>query len=476
MNADLFYLRPIRAPRLESAALEQSISRLEKMTHGWENGGTASTAGLLDEFRKQFREGRQKGLPFEEYTRSKRREWALLSLYLNDLGAEESRKWLPALDKNLITTVLGEDPSRIKKHIRRLLTQLYFTHYSPERLPCLDYLCQTLELAWSSASREKLDPISKVWAKHAQILFSLDASDKVAERWMPGMSVHELAKTFHIHENGEFHKELMKSLILNRLRKIPIGANDSELNNLVIASKERKVNSGGCLGAAAVKILINRSQKENSSRVPADWKENLVTFACDPRIPNTAMQAQWWSWATSTEKDVAIRAIGELNMLQFIRMLEESLKGSKLEHQFPARKRMLLRLYELGKIQDVRLVVTRRLYDAMDPKTRGLLFLNWVTGASRGKDKANTSFICMRCVDNVYLIEATGSFGLRGFIGSNSFPIANFWSSQPKGYHDHDLRINQYSCPIYQIHHTGNWLNDFVYQLRKFNIEWRGLT
>ena len=73
MNADLFYLRHIKAPRLESAALEQSISRLEKMTHGWENGGTASTAGLLDEFRKQFREGLLKGLPFEEYTRSKRR-------------------------------------------------------------------------------------------------------------------------------------------------------------------------------------------------------------------------------------------------------------------------------------------------------------------------------------------------------------------------------------------------------------------
>ena len=475
MNADLFYLRPIRAPRLESAALEQSISRLEKMTHGWENGGTASTAGLLDEFRKQFREGRQKGLPFEEYTRSKRREWALLSLYLNDLGAEESRKWLPALDKNLITTVLGEDPSRIKKHIRRLLTQLYFTHYSPERLPCLDYLCQTLGLAWSSASREKLDPISKVWAKHAQILFSLDAPDKVAERWMPGMSVHELAKTFHIHENGEFHKELMKSLILNRLRKIPIGANDSELNNLVIASKERKVNSGGCLGAAAVKILINRSQKENSSRVPADWKENLVTFACDPRIPNTAMQAQWWSWATSTEKDVAIRAIGELNMLQFISMLEDSLKGSELEHQFPDRKRMLLRLFELGKIQDVRLVVTPRLYDSMDLKTRGLLLLNRVTGGSRGKDNTNTSFICMKCVDNVYIIEATGSFGLRAFIGTNSFPIDNFWNSQPKSYYDHEMRIDKAVCPIYQPHYPG-WVQKFVTQLRNFNIEWRGLS
>lgn len=475
MNADLFNLRHIKAPRLESAALEQSISRLEKMTHGWENGGTASTVGLLDEFRNQFRAGLLKGLPPEQCAKGRRREWLLLSLYLNDLSAEESRTWLPALDKNLITAVLGEDPSRIKKHIRRLLTQLYFTHYSPERLPSLDHLCQTLELAWSSASREKLDPISKVWAKHAQILFSLGAPEKVVERWMPGMTVHELAKTFHIHENGEFHKELMKSLILNRLRKIPIGTNDSELNNLVIASKEQKVNSGVCLGAAAVKILINRCQKENSSKVPTDWKENLVTFACDPRIPNTAMQAQWWSWATSAEKDVAIRAIGELNMLKFISMLEESLRTSKIRHQFPDRKRMLLRLFELGKIQDIRLVVTPSLYDPMDTKTRELLLLNWVSGSSRGKDKANTSFICMKCVDNVYLIEATGSFGLRGFIGPNSFPIDNFWDGQPKGYYDHELRIDKTICPIYQVHYPG-WIPDFVSKLRNFNIEWRGLS
>ena len=476
MNPDLFNLRSIRAPRFESARLEQAVSRIERLTNGWENGGTASFTGLLEDFRNQFRAGLLKGLPLEQCTKGRRREWLLLSLYLNDLGAEESRRWLPPLDKNLITSILGEDPSRVKKHIRRLLTQLYFTHYGLERLPCLEYLCRTLELAWRSAAQEKLDPISKIWAKHAHILFALDAPDKVAEHWKPGISVHELANTYHIHENGEFRKELIKSLILNRLRKIPIGANDSELNNLVISAKEQKVNSGVCLGAAAVKILINRSQKENSSRVPADWKENLVTFACDPRIPNTTMQAQWWSWATSTEKEVAIRAIGELNMLQFIRMLEESLQGSKLQHQFPARKRMLLRLFELGKIQDVRLVVTRRLYAQMDPKTRGLLLLNWVTGGSRGKDKADTSFICMKCVDNVYLIEATGSFGLRGFIGSNSFPIDNFWSSQPKGYYDHELRINQHACSVYQVHHTGNWLSDFVYQLRRFNIEWRGLT
>jgi hypothetical protein len=456
--------------------LDQGVARIKKLTDGWEDGGTASFVGLLEDFRKQFRAHIRSGEPIEQCTRVKRGEWLFLSLYLNDLGAEDSRTWLPPLDNDLAISILGQDPSRLKKHIRRLLTQLYFTHFGQEKLPCLEFLCGMLKLAWQSASQENLDPISKVWSKHAHLLFAIDAPDRLAEKWLPGMSVHELANAYYIQENGEFRKELIKSLILNRLRNIPIGMNNSELNELVISAKEQKVNSGGYLGAAAVKILINRSQKENSSRVPADWKENLVTFACDPRIPNTAMQAQWWSWATSTEKDVAIRAIGELNMLKFIGMLEESLKDSKIKHQFPSRKRMLLRLFELGMIQDVRLVVASRTYDQMDPKTRGLLLLNWVAGGSSGKDKADTSFICMKCVDNVYLIEATGSFGLRGFIGSNSFPIDNFWNSQPKGFYDDQLRINRDVCPVYQVHHTGNWLQDFVYKLSEYNIEWRRLT
>jgi hypothetical protein len=455
--------------------LDQGVARIKKLTDGWEDGATASFVGLLEDFRKQFKAHIKSGEPIEQCTRVKRGEWLFLSLYLNDLGAEDSRTWLPPLDNDLAISILGQDPSRLKKHIRRLLTQLYFTHFGQEKLPCLEFLCGMLKLAWQSASQENLDPISKVWSKHAHLLFAIDAPDRLAEKWLPGMSVHELANIFHIQENGEFYKELIRALILNRLRSIPIGMNNAELNELVISAKEQRVNSGGYLGAAAVKILINRSQKENSSIVPRDWKENLITFACDPRLPNSAMQSQWWSWATSTEKDVAIRAIGELNMLQFIDMLEKSLKGSKLEYQFPDRKRMLLRLFEMVKIQDVRLVVTPRLYDSMDTKTRDLLLLNWVTGASRGKDKANTSFICMKCVDNVYIIEGTGSFGLRAFIGTNSFPIENFWNSQPKGYYDHEMRVDKTICPIYQPHYPG-WVQKFVTALRNFNIEWRGLS
>ena len=471
MSFEFFNLRSIRAPRLDSAMLQRAVSRIERLTNGWEGGETPSFSGLLDDFRKRFRAGLLKGQSLEDCTNVGRREWLLLSLYLNDLGAEESRAWLPPLDKSIAVSILGEDPARMKKHLRRLATQLYFTHYGMERLPCLESICRLLALAWRAASSEKLDPTSRVWSEHAKILFAPDATDKVAEKWKPGMSVHELADSFHIHRNGLFRERLTESLILNRIRKLPLADNDLELNELVVSEKMRKLNSGQYLGAAAVQILIKRSQIENSSALPDNWSEQLVTYACDPRIPNNQMQAQWWGWATSSEKDVAIRALSKLSLEAFIELLEQSLRGTNAEHQFPARSRMLLNLFKIGKVIDARLIVHQDLNHRLAANVREVLRPSWVSGGPQ-----HTSFVCLRCTDDVFLIEGTHSFALRGFVGSNSFPVRAFWNSAPRGYQDSELRVNQYSCPIYQIHHTGNWIRDFVYQLRKRNIEWRGLS
>jgi hypothetical protein len=87
MNPDLFNLRPIKPPHLDNSTLQRAVSRISQLTEGWE-GGTASFEGLLNDFRKQVRAGFRNGRSFEEYTNVRRREWLLLSLYLNDLGAD----------------------------------------------------------------------------------------------------------------------------------------------------------------------------------------------------------------------------------------------------------------------------------------------------------------------------------------------------------------------------------------------------
>lgn len=471
MTFDFLNLRNIRTPQLDDVMLRRALKRMAGIPNSGDGSDGISFISLLDAFRARMRAGLLKGESLEQYTNSRRREWLLLTLYLNDLSGEESRAWLPPLDTRIANSILGENPLRMKRHLRRLATQLYFTHYGQERIPCLGVLCEMLKAAWRSVPREKLDPIAKIWAEHADILFDRDAPDKVAERWTPGISVQELADTFRIHQGGLFRERLLESLILSRLRTLPFGTNDPELNDLVVSEKDRKLKSTSPLGAAAVQILVHRSQRENTSMVPEDWSEHIVTYACDPRIPNSEMQQRWWGWATSSEKDVAIRALSKLSLQAFIKLLEQSLRGTNAAHQFPARSRMLLNLFKIGKVIDARLIVHKDLNYRLDVRTKNVLRPSWVSGGAQ-----HTSFICLRCTDDVFLIEGTHSFALRGFVGSNSFPVKNFWNSAPMGYHDSELRVREKICQIYQRHHTGDWIWDFVSQLRKRHIEWKGLS
>ena len=452
--------------------LQQAASRMGKLTEGWEGGGTTPSTGLVDEFRQRMREGLQNGHEFEECTVGQRREWSLLKLYLNDLGDQSTAEQLFPFEENVAASILGETASRLtRKDLRRLATQLYFTHFGLKRLPCLEWLAEKLRQAWDSADPERLDADGLTWRVHANELFCKDAPDKVAKNWKDGITVSELAQSYHIPEIGTFGDRLFEAVILNRICEMPINSSDPSLNEIVIAEKERILRTGRPLGATAVQILVKRSQNENSSIVPESWSEQIVTYACDPRIPNSEMQARWWGWATSSEKDVAIRALSKLSLQAFIKLLGQSLFGTNAEHQFEARSSMLLDLFKIGKVIDARLIVHKDLNYRLDARTKNVLRPSWVGGGPQ-----HTSFICLRCTDDVFLIEGTHSFALRGFVGPNSFPVNGFWNSAPKGYHDSEFRVTEAKCPIYQRHHTGDWIWDFVYQLRQRQIEWRGLS
>ena len=466
MSPDIFQLISPKPLRLDESGLQKAILRLAKLTDGIEGAGVNSSPDVLEELRNSLKMGIPEGRTFAECTAVKRRESRLLGLYLNDLSSPEAQSWLPRMSKDVAESILGKDPKTLKPHLRRLATQLYFTHFGRERLPCLELLSWMLEMAWRSAVPEKLDPVSKVWAANARVLFAVDAPDKVAETWKSGMAVHELANRYEIHEGSLFRNRLLEALILNRLRKLPLTGNSPDLNDQVLAERNRVLASGLRLGAAAVQILVNRSQHENNSIVPDCWSDQLVTFACDPRIPNNDMQSRWWGWATTSEKDVAIRALSKLSLEEFIRLLEKSLVGTPQGHQFPARRNLLQRLFNKGLVIDARLVIPRRLYQGLNAKTKEVIDPSWLGGSQ------DTSFVCLRCTDDVYLIEGTHSFSLRGFIGADAFPIKGYWNSAPRQYVDSQFRVNEMKCQIYQKHQGRYWAGEFIQQLRWRHIEW----
>lgn len=469
MNTLNLHLKLLKAKPLSIPWLKKRIKALERLTSHLNAVGSIDTPDQIADLREKVRTGFSRGEDFEGYTTVPRRKSRLLTLYLMDLGAKEDRILLPPFDKSVFTTILGDWSQDLKKQLRRQATLLYFTHFDEKRIPAINLLADRLKASWVIESEDRvLDSASKAHQSHAHLLFDADAPGKVAGEWRPGESVDQLADRFGIPPGGEFRERLLEEVILERVRSLSENGTGDELDALVDVSKGRRLNSRYPLGAEAVRILIDRSISEFQGRVPTGWREQIVTYSCDPRLPNPAKQSRWWAWASRTQRETALKALTELTLREFIALLRDSLGGTEAGEPFEKRADMLLKIFELGKVIDARLAVSEDIYRTLSAKTREVLRPLQASGS--------TSFICLKCDNDVYLIEGTHSFALRGFVGEDHFPIPRVWDSAPGAYfRDSKFRTQELYCDLFQRHHTGDWVGDFNWQLRSRHIEWSGL-
>ncbi|QTN34159.1 hypothetical protein HZ994_18150 [Akkermansiaceae bacterium] len=462
----------MKEPKLSIPQLEKRIRILDRITSHLSEQGSLETPDQVAELRRRVKAGYNAGNKFDDYTAIPRRESQLLSLYLMDLGDDETRQLLPPFDEEIATSILGNWTQNLKKHLRRQATQLYFAHYGEDRIGALGFLADRLGASWRIEPEDRLfDDASRAYQRHADLLFVADAPSKIAKQRGVGESIKDLAARFGVPIESEFRERLFEEMIVARIRDTSPDEINEELDTLVLESKERRMRSGYPLGAEVIRILIDRSISEFSEKVPSGWKEKIVTYSCDPRLPDPAEQSRWWGWAGQRQKNVALRALTELTLRQFIELLRKSLGGTAAGEPFEKRAKMLLKIFDLGKVIDARLIVDVLTYDRLTPKMIETLRPLRTSGG-----RELTSFVCLRCTDDVYLIEGTHSFALRGFLGGESFPIPTLWSANPGRYFDDScFRISEYKCHIFQRHHTGDWLWDFDYQLRQRHIEWHGL-
>lgn len=469
-----FHLKAIRKPSLKPDFLEKPIRDLDRLTSHLESGGSIDTPDQVAALRGKVWIGFSSGSPFNEYTAITRRESLLLSLYLMDLSGEEERKSLPPFDEEVADSILHQVTTGSKRHLRRQATLLFFMHFGKERLPALKYLARQLKTAWAAEDSDHLtDEASRVYCKNANLLFRRDAPTLIARERHSGETVEALGARFGISRDGEFQERLYEQVILNELRKAPGKGLNSELVESIIEAKNRRLGGGVSLGSSAVRILVERSISEFGGKVPNSWTEHLITFACDPRFPKSPSSAvfqRWWGWASQAQKNVAITALTKLTLLEFISLLKDSLGGTGAGEPFRKRAEMLLKIFELGKVIDARLVVNENIFSKLDRRTKNSLQPFRTSGGPQ-----HTSFICLKCIKDIYLVEGTHSFALRGYCGPNRFPIGEFWEARSGTYFpDSHFRTSEHLTDIYQRHHNGDWLWDFNNQLRPFD-EWVGL-
>lgn len=467
---DFLTLKPLDPPRINEGSVFEAERYLDQLAGNLAKEGIAhGQADLVEALRTRLRRVGS-NYTFEQAIQVPRLQWRLLKLYGRELPESALPPWLPALGNDMAHLMLGTSVSNWHRSRRRDVTLLYFRHF--DRIEALPLISKMLLEAWTSGP-EALDSDSRLWNRHADLLFAENAPERVAGEASKGESAAELLKRFRITSDGRLAEAILHQRLLGRLMKLDFGVDDPELFREIEDEKETLLHDGSNIGSRAVEFLVNATISQRKPWAPS-WARQIVRVACDPRIPNSAAQQKWWWWATDEAKRTAIAALAGITIGEFLALLDESLSSSNQRRQFKRRKLCLLQMLEEGLILDARLVIHDSVHSNLDPSVLKSLTPGVVRG---GGHKA--SFICLRCIDDVFLIEGTHNFALRGFVGESRFPIRGFWTGDcGTDYQDYHFRVTKNDCDVYQVHSGDHWIDKLFDQLRDYphHIHWPDLN
>jgi hypothetical protein len=474
MRLDLM-LPDLRVPRLSDALLKQPLTQLRQMQERNEAKWGAGGGSKIFNNRKEKLIKRFQGAvnPRDELTKIQSTEvgWQrlLLSLYVESHGQD----WLPKFDVQVATSILGTDASEWNTSRRRQATLLFFERF--DSLPALSFLANQLRKAYSIGA-DTIAGIGAVWLKERNFIFYPDGPQRIAKEAALNEKWEQLRDRFGVPENGSFSEKLRQVYLLEKLQRCALGDEPEILQEIERCRAEPAIDSL-CLGAAALRIIVLRVETEGRCSWPHAWQRWIVRLGCDPRMGrHSAEGAKWWGWATDSQLRIAQHGVTGLTLRFFIGFLEHSLRGTEKESQFTLRSRFLLALFEAGKIQDTRLCLNwaqlQRMKGAMAvSEIEQGTYDHYIAHLSDTTDK--TSMICLRCTDDIFIIEGTHTFGLRVYRGNGRFPITGFWERSRKTYQDRELRVGRDFIPHDQ---WGRWVEKFFGELRwKHHLEnnWR---
>ena len=468
MSLDL-RLKDRPAPRVDSINLADHIQIVRAITAS--NLAKSSLGGepsaLIDRKEKMKRRlmERGKNVTFEQATDEVGRQRILLSLYL-EYATRSEASWLPPFDASVADSVLAGDGREWHAGQRGKAALLFFTHFDQLPASGLSRLCDMLFESFDCMESEGLGDVAE-WRVNRKLIFSPEGHQNIAASGRVNETLPSLMERFAIPSDGRFAESIRRVFLLNKIRDCPLGAEVPALTDIE-SLKTEQASASQLLGAAALKIMVQRVANEGGRKWSGTWSSWITRLGCDPRHGrSTAEGSRWWGWATDEELRLAQQGITGLTLRFFIEFLRKSLEGTEREPQFELRARFLLGLYESGKIDHARLALNWSAYQHLDKKYRDVWTVSHLSATTD-----ETSMICLKCIDDIFVIEGTHSFGLRMF--HKTFPIFNFWE-RPKGtYQDQELRISPGECPVFLRHDPGGkWVTGFFHHLAtRFHVEW----
>jgi hypothetical protein len=473
MGLDL-KLPDLSSPSLSEILLRKPLAALIKIkTRNEERWGAGIGSRVFENRKEKLRKQLQSSdNPKEELKNIQATEigWQrlLLSLYIESNGQD----WLPAFDDDVASSLLGNDGTAWTASRRRQAVTLFFERF--DTLPGLVFLATQLRSAFDNRSTV-YGAKEFAWKIAQREVFQTDGPARIGKTATKGEALQQLMERHGIPSKGVYSSNLRRVYLLKSLEDCRLGEEPDTLEAIEEAKDQPGIDAvTQYLGAAALRILVERVEKEGGRKWPDAWPKWIVRLGCDPILGRYSEGIPWWRWANDSQLKLAQQAVTGLTLKFFIQFLEQSLRGTDKEPQFALRSRFLLALFAAGKIKDTRLCLNW----AQLQKMNGAMAVNeikrgsyqhYVAHLSDTTDK--TSMICLKCVDDIFIVEGTHTFGLRVYRGG--FPINGFWERSRKTYQDRELRLGR----DYIAHDQwGRWVEKFFSELRrKHHLEnnWR---
>lgn len=464
-----FVLPDLPTPRLTEAILRGPSKTLTEISDRnrlrFKQGNeTGAFRNRKDELIRQLKNRNNTVKSFDQATDVLGRERLLLSIYMDHLGQQGRQNWLPDFDNKIAKSILGDDGRSWHGGRRRQVTLLYFTHF--DNIAALSFLCSRLIEAFSNTVFNETEQMWP-WHEHNKLVFDPTGPENIATRLKVGEDISKLMSRFAIPNQGRFTEQLRQHILLNKIKKVAFGESLPDFTEIEKHKNER-VSGNLFVGSAALKIMIQRVVQEGRGKWQGDWSNWIIRFGCDPRYGRSSAEgAKWWEWATDSEFRLAQQGVTGLTLRFFIEFLRKSLIGTPNERQFVHRSQFLLALFEADKICNARMVLNSYTLQHLPKEFRDRGTVALLKGAID-----QTSMICLKCRDDVYIIEGTHNFRLRMF--HRQFPIKDFWDLPCDSYQNQALRISPNKCPVSLVHgYSGSWIYKFFNELsEKFHIYW----
>jgi len=453
----------VSTPSLGGSILKRPLTSLNGIKkRNEERWGTSKGSPLFENRKERLRQRLQDARnPLKEIKKIQATEvgWQrlLISLYVESYGQD----WLPPFDNHLAVEMFGPDGARWNPSRRRQASQLFFQRF--DELPALRFLARQLRSAFDSGKSER-GRNAGVWVRVRNTIFQSDGPQQIAASAAEGETLADLMISHGVPEKGQFSEKLRQVYLLETLQRCSYGSEPTVLDEIENEREKVAIDSLK-LGEAALRILITRVESEGRRQWPDGWRNWIVRLGCDPRMGrHNAEDAKWWGWATQSQRNLAIQGIIGLSLQFFFDFLD----GTVSVHQWEERREFLQDLFNSGKICDARLVLNQQCMKSLPTKMRD----KWNTASLRSTTE-DACIISLHCINDIYILEETHSYGLRAF--HRTFPVKGFWERSRSEYRDNELRISPSNCPVF-IRHSGDWVRNFHNKLRRtFHPEWSNI-